>query len=198
MGVDLEVHSVSKYLGGHSDLVAGIVAGRAELVDRIYLQEHALLGGKMAPFEGWLLTRSLRTFPMRMRIHQENALRIALFLEDHPAVTKVFYPGLKSHSQYSLGCAQMSGYSGLMSFHLNIDSEAAVRRFVNRLRLFQIGVSWGGYESLVFPPGLALKRELPSDRFREMGISEALIRISVGLENPADLVADLESALQSI
>ena len=195
MGVDLEVHSCSKYLGGHSDIVAGVVIGREKDILDISLNEHQLLGAKMAPFEAWLLTRSLRTFQMRMERHQQSALQIAEYLEKHSMVRRVIYPGLASFPQYDLGRSQMSGYSGLMSFELATDDLEAVKRFVNGLRIFRIGVSWGGHESLVYAPAISYLKEMSEERFREMGIAPGLIRISVGLENRGDLARDLEQAI---
>ena len=195
MGVDLEVHSCSKYLGGHSDIVSGVVIGREEDIHSISSREHELLGAKMAPFEAWLLTRSLRTFHMRMERHQKSAKRIAEYLEKHPGIRRVIYPGLPSFPQYELGCKQMNGYSGLMSFELDTDDLRAIKRFVNALELFRIGVSWGGHESLVYAPAISYLKELPRERFREMGIAPGLIRISVGLENCDDLINDLEQAM---
>jgi len=195
MGVDLEVHSCSKYLGGHSDIVSGVVIGNKKDIDSISVIEQQLLGGKMAPFEAWLLTRSLRTFPIRMERHQESALEVAKHLEDHPGIRRVIYPGLPSFPQYELGRKQMRGYSGLMSFELDTENLESIKKFVNSLGLFGIGVSWGGHESLVYAPAISYLKELPEERFREMGIAPGLIRISVGLENCSDLISDLDQAL---
>ncbi len=122
MGVDLEIHSCSKYLGGHSDIVGGVVLGKAVDIDSIFSSEYELLGAKVAPFEAWLLLRSLRTLFMRMEQHQKNAIKVAEFLENHPKIRLVRYPGLKSFPQYQLGKKQMNGYSGLMSFQLDTDN----------------------------------------------------------------------------
>lgn len=195
LGVDLEVHSCSKYLGGHSDLVAGVVIGSEADVVELTVAEYELLGAKMAPWEAWLLTRSLRTLPMRMARHQENALAVARFLEDHPAVRRVRYPGLESFPQYALARKQMRGASGLLSFELETRDADRVRAFVDRLRVFRIGVSWGGHESLVYAPAISYLKELPPDQFERLGISLGDVRLSVGLENAGDLVRDLEKAL---
>jgi len=198
MGVDLEVHSCSKYLGGHSDIVSGVVAGREEDIKAIYETEHALLGAKMAPFEAWLLMRSLRTLPYRMRGHGENAMEVAKFLEGHSKVSKVIYPGLLSHPQYDLGREQMSGCTGLMTFELNTKNLEEIKAFVNSLEYFSIGVSWGGHESLIYVPAISYLRELPEDQFEALGISLGTIRISVGLEDAGDLIKDLEKAMEYI
>jgi cystathionine beta-lyase len=196
LGVDLEIHSASKYLGGHSDLIAGALIGDEKTIRAIAVNEAELLGGKMAPFEAWLMLRSLRTLPIRMRQHQESALAVARFLEDHPAVKQVRYPGLESHPQHALARKQMSGFSGLLSFELAWDEVEKIKAFVNALEIFQIGVSWGGHESLVYAPAISYLKELPPEQFAALGISVGDIRISVGLEAAEDLIADLEQALR--
>ncbi len=196
MGVDLEIHSASKYLGGHSDLVAGALIGSRETIREIAVSEAELLGGKMAPFEAWLLLRSLRTLPIRMRQHQHSALAVARYLEQHSAVRRVRYPGLESHPQYELARRQMSGFSGLLSFELALEDLERIKAFVNALEIFQLGVSWGGHESLVYAPAISYSKELPREQFAAMGISAGDIRISVGLEAAEDLVSDLEQALE--
>ena len=195
LGIDLEVHSCSKYLGGHSDLVGGVVIGRAADLDALAVAEGELLGGTMAPSTAWLLTRSLRTLPVRLRQHETNALRVAHFLEKHPGVRRVFYPGLESHPQHVLARRQMSGTTGLMGFELATDDLDAIKRFVDRLEVFQLGVSWGGHESLIYAPAISYLKELPPDRFEALGIALGTMRISVGLEHADDLVTDLTQAL---
>lgn len=198
LGVDLEVHSCSKYLGGHSDIVGGVVLGKAVDIDSIFSQEYELLGAKTAPFEAWLLLRSLRTLFVRMEQHQKSALKVAGFLENHPKIKLVRYPGLKSFPQYELGQKQMSGYSGLMSFQLDTDNLEKVKLFFNSLKFFHRGVSWGGFESLVYAPAISYIKELSPEQFKNMGISLGDIRISVGLESVEDLIADLETGLRCI
>ncbi len=198
LGIDLEVHSCSKYIGGHSDIVAGVVIGRETDIDAIATQEYQWLGAKTAPFEAWLILRSLRTLPIRMRQHQENAMKIARFLETHPKVKSVRYPGLESFPQYALGQQQMSGYSGLMSFQLVTDNLEEIKTFFNGLQVFQIGVSWGGHESLIYAPAISYLKELSPEQFGGMGISLGDMRISVGLEDADDLIEDLQAALQKI
>lgn len=196
MGVDLEVHSCSKYLGGHSDLVSGVIVGRKQDMDEIALNEYALLGGKAAPFEAWLILRSLRTMKIRLLQHQENALKVAEFLEAHSMIKAVNYPGLPSFAQYELAKKQMSGFSGLMSFEIDTDDVEKLKKFVNTLSLFKLGVSWGGHESLVFVPAIAYLKEMPVERFKEMNIKLSTVRISVGLEEAEDLINDLKTALE--
>lgn len=198
MGVDLEVHSCSKYIGGHSDIVAGVVIGREKDIKDMFINEHALFGGKIAPFEAWLITRSLRTFPLRMKAHCESAMKVAEFLEAHPKIRKVRYPGLKSFPQYELGKKQMSGYTGLMSFELDCEDMDKIKSFVNSLKYFEIGVSWGGHESLIYVPAISYLKELSPEVFKEMGITLGDIRISIGLEETDDLISDLNEALKNI
>lgn len=198
MGVDLEVHSCSKYICGHSDVVAGVVIGSEEIITNIFTKEFELLGAKIAPFEAWLLLRSLRTLNIRMEQHQKNAMIIAEFLEKHPKIEKVNYPGLKSFPQYELGKKQMTGYSSLMSFQLKTDDLNKIKQFFNSLSLFQIGVSWGGHESLIYAPAISYLKELSKEQFDEMGIQLGDMRISIGLESAEDLVEDLNRCLSSI
>lgn len=195
LGIDFEVHSCSKYLGGHSDIVAGVVIGREDEMRTLAVREYELLGGKMAPFEAWLILRSLRTLPMRMRQHQENALAVAHYLAAHPRIRQVRYPGLTSFPQYDLGRRQMSGYSGLLGFTLDTDDLPSIKRFFNGLEIFQIGVSWGGHESLIYAPAISYLKELPPEQFAGLGIAMGDMRISVGLEHADDLIADLDQAL---
>lgn len=198
MGVDLEIHSCSKYIGGHSDVVAGVVIGKAESIDAISLQEYEWIGAKMAPFEAWLLLRSLRTLPVRMKQHQENALAVASFLENHPKIELLRYPGAKAFDQKELAQNQMTGLTGLMSFKIKSNDIGKVKAFVNELNLFQIGVSWGGHESLIYAPAISYLKELSPEQFEGLGISLGDMRISVGLENKEDLIEDLENALQAV
>lgn len=198
LGIDLEVHSCSKYLGGHSDIIAGVIIGSAKDIDSIYQNEFLLFGAKMAPFEAWLLMRSLRTLPMRMEKHQSNALKVANFLENHPKIKSVNYPGLKSHPQFELGKEQMKGYSGLMSFVIDSDELSDIKNFVNALEHFSIGVSWGGHESLIHAPAISYLKEMTPEQFKSTGLSLGVMRVSIGLEHVDDLIEDLTGALNNI
>jgi cystathionine beta-lyase/cystathionine gamma-synthase len=193
LGVDMVVHSASKYLGGHSDTVAGVLVGRAADVDAINRLEYNTLGGKLSPFEGWLLLRGLRTLPLRMAAHQASTLEITKRLEAHKKVGRINYPGLKSFAQTDLA-AQLEGKCGLFSFELNADREG-IKRFVNALEYFKLGVSWGGHESLVFPITLGLLSRGPLNPYHRFGVPENTIRLHVGLEHVEDLWSDLERAL---
>ena len=198
LGIDLEVHSCSKYLGGHSDIIAGVIIGSAKDIDHIYQNEFLLFGAKMAPFEAWLLMRSLRTLPMRMEKHQNNALKVANFLENHPKIKSVNYPGLKSHPQFELGKEQMKGYSGLMSFVIDSEELKDIKNFVNALEHFSIGVSWGGHESLIHAPAISYLKEMTPEQFKSTGLSLGVMRVSIGLEHVDDLIEDLNQALTNI
>jgi cystathionine beta-lyase/cystathionine gamma-synthase len=198
MGVDLEVHSCSKYIGGHSDVIAGVVIGNTDEMDSISVNEFELLGGKIAPIEAWLLMRSLRTLPIRMKAHEENAMQVARFLESHEKIESVSYPGLESFGQYELAKKQMTGFSGLMAFKLKTSDLQKIKRFFNSLGLFKIGVSWGGHESLIYAPAISYLKELSETQFEALGISLGDMRISVGLEDAGDLIDDLTQALGTI
>ncbi|MFJ5762074.1 trans-sulfuration enzyme family protein [Neobacillus sp. NPDC093182] len=193
-GIDIVVHSVSKYLGGHSDLVGGALITSKEIMDHLFYHEYQLLGGVMPPYEAWLLMRGLRTLPIRMKAHQESGLKIASFLEESSAVKRVNYPGLESSPDYRLGKEQLKGYTGLMSFELKNNTYESVRKVINSLKHFQIGVSWGGFESLVISPNYGYNVE----QLVKGGLDPGLIRISVGLENVDELLEDLEAALKLV
>jgi len=197
MGIDIVIHSCSKYLAGHSDVVAGVVVGKKDYIERISRSEFSLLGGILHPFDAWLLVRGLRTLPLRMERHFHNALKVANFLENHPKVLKVNYPLLSSHPQYELAKKQMRGGSGLLSFELRTDNVRKIEKFVNSLKLFHLGVSWGGCESLVVPIATSRKKDKRTRKMHheKLGTSPYLIRLSVGLEEVEDLISDLEQAL---
>jgi cystathionine beta-lyase len=185
LGVDIVVHSASKYLGGHSDVIAGVVCASRQHIESIH-REMTLIGGILDPFAAWLIVRGLRTLPTRLHQHQENALKVAQWLTQHPAVHRVLYPGLPSHPQHGLARRQMSGFSGLFSFTLKRNSRAAAVSVVDALRMFHIGASWGGYESLVLPMLIE-----DYDGEQRWGL-----RVHIGLEPPERLIADLEQALR--
>jgi cystathionine beta-lyase/cystathionine gamma-synthase len=192
-GVDLVVHSASKYLGGHSDVVAGVVAGPRDLIERINQAEFPLLGGKLSPFEGWLLVRGLRTLPLRMRRHHESGLTIARRLAKHPRVKRVHHPILEAAGP---AAGTLEGASGLFSFTLDGDKED-VRRFCNALELFKLGVSWGGHESLAFPAAAGLAQAGEHNPLAFFGVHRQTVRLHIGLEDPEDLWSDLAEALEA-
>ncbi len=186
LGVDLVLHSASKYLGGHSDLLAGVVAGRRELIERVR-QTRELLGGILEPFGGWLLLRGLRTLPMRMERAHKSGLQVAEWLAAQSPIAKVNHPGLPSHPQHALARAQMRGYSSLFSFETFPITEEHAYAFAERLRLFRFGCSWGGYESLLL--GWA------QGEADAQGKAPWLFRVYVGLENPDDLIRDMQGVI---
>lgn len=192
-GIDMVIHTASKYLGGHSDIVAGAIVGRSETLSQMVEKERALFGGCMDPHQAWLLIRGMRTLPVRVKQHQENGLRVAEFLEGHSRIQRVLYPGLPSHPQYELGKKQMTGYTGLMSFIPKGNTEE-IMKFVNNLKFFQLGCSWGGFESLIAPVGVGKSHEENSRN----NILDNLVRIHVGLENVDTLIDDLDRCLSLI
>jgi cystathionine beta-lyase/cystathionine gamma-synthase len=190
LGVDIVVHSASKYLGGHSDVVAGVAAGRADLVKRIRTSVHPYLGAKLAPFDAWLLVRGLRTLPLRMQAHRDAALTIAKRLAEHPDVTKVHHPGLGNRLPPGL-----SGTSGLFSFSLH--ERVDIPRFCDSLGLFRMGVSWGGHESLVVPALVTRGQAAGPNSAVDFGVPERSVRIHVGLEGADALWSDLANAMSA-
>ena len=189
LGVDLVVHSATKYLAGHSDVLAGAAVSSDDLMQRIFRRALLLNGGILAPFDAWLLLRGLRTLPARLRQHEADALAVARYLAEHPAVRSVHHPAFREGAP----AGQLTGHSGLFSFELARDDFATVAAVVNRLRRFRIGVSWGGVESIVLSPS----RPSPSARLQAMGIPAGLIRLSIGLEGAELLVQDLSRALEA-
>lgn len=188
-GIDLVVHTASKYLSGHSDTVAGVVAGGAALIGRLDAAVIPYLGAKLSPFEAWLLVRGLRTLEVRLRAHEQRALAVARWLAGRSEVTRIRNPALDG----KVDGRQLHGSSGLFSFELR--DGLSVERFVDALRLFRLGVSWGGHESLVFPAEITLRQAGAANSARAFAVSPRLIRLHVGLETLADLLADLERAL---
>lgn len=193
LGIDLVVHSATKYLGGHSDLIGGVVAGAAARIDAIW-QDSIAIGNAVSPFDAWLMLRGLRTLPVRVERHNSTAETVARFLEEHPAVSAVFYAGLRSHPQHDVARRQMSGFGGVVSFELEGGFEAA-ERFVATVRLPRRAASLGGVESLVVHPAAMWAHSLGPEQLEAAGVRPGLVRLSVGLENERDLVADLEQAI---
>ena len=187
LGTDLVLHSASKYLGGHSDVVAGVVAGSAELIGRIRSEALPYLGAKLSPFDAWLLIRGLRTLPVRMKAHETSALEIARRLQAHEKVGEVFHPALANRLPPGL-----EGTSGLFSFTLREGTDIA--GFCNHLKLFQLGVSWGGHESLIVPGEVVLQQKAQPNSAQAFGIDPRSVRIHVGLEGTTALWRDLEAA----
>jgi cystathionine beta-lyase/cystathionine gamma-synthase len=194
LGYDLVVHSATKYLGGHADVTAGAMCGSRELVDRAW--EHARVHGPVLhPFEAWLLRRGLKTYGLRMERHNLNALTVARFLEGHPAVERVYYPGLESHPQHALAKRQMiDGSGGILSFELKGGYNAA-NRAIRRTEVCILAVSLGGVETLITHPASLVYPHNTDEERRAAGVSPGLIRLSVGTEDAKDIIADLDAAL---
>lgn len=195
-GIDLVMHSATKYLAGHHDVVCGLVTGRAELIEKIHATR-TTLGGVMDPHAAFLLLRGIKTLAVRVQRQNENALRVAQFLSRHPAVRSVHYPFLEGHPQRALAMAQMRGGGGMVSFEVEGTGEDA-RKLSEALNLFTLAPSLGGVDSLVCIPVLTSHAMIPAEQRAKMGVTEQLIRISVGIENADDLIADLEQALASV
>jgi methionine-gamma-lyase len=193
-GVDVVVHSATKYINGHGDVVAGVAVGGKKFLEEVRLTTLKDLGGVISPFDAWLILRGLKTLAVRMDRHNHNALQVAGFLEAHPRVERVYYPGLASHPQYHLAQKQMSGSGGLISFELKGGLEAG-RSMMNRLELCKLAVSLGDADTLIQHPASMTHAVVPREERLKMGITDGLIRISVGLEDAVDIIDDLNRAL---
>lgn len=192
MGVDIVMHTTSKYMGGHSDVIGGMLAVRDEELAKTIVTNRELLGGIIGPMEAWLVLRGLRTLSVRVKAHEEVAMQVATYLENHPKVDKVYYTGLPSHPQYELAKKQQRGNTGLITFEIKGSTEDA-KKVVNSLKIFKIGVSWGGFESLVCMPQMRKDEET----CRWLGGRQNVIRIHCGLEGVDALIADLDQALEN-
>jgi len=190
LGTDMVAHSATKYLNGHSDVVAGVLAGSAERMRTVMAHEFMTLGACPSPHDAWLLMRGLRTLPLRMERSADSADKVARFLESHPKVKRVHWPGLSSHPQHALATKQMKRAAGLMSIELDAPDVAAVERFCDALKTFLIAVSWGGYESLQWP---VCALQGPSGYYTDLPFT--MVRLYVGLEDADALIADLLQAL---
>ncbi len=188
LGVDLVIHSASKYLGGHSDVVAGVVAGSKEMIARVKAEAYPYLGGKLSPFDAWLLIRGMRTLPLRMKAHQESALTIARRLQELDVVETVCHPGLANRLP-----AGLHGTSGLFSFIFKEGVD--IRAFADHLKLFKLGVSWGGHESLIVPGEVVLQQKAQPNSAHTFGIHARSVRLHVGLEGTEVLWSDLQEAI---
>ena len=199
LGFDMVVHSATKYLNGHSDLIGGVVicsGQKPELADQIlYLQN--VVGSIMSPFDSFLLLRSLKTLAVRMERHCDNAMKIASFLDTHEAIEKVIYPGLKSHPHHGIANKQMRGYGGMITLVLKGGLESA-KSFLERTEIFSLAESLGGVESLIEHPAIMTHASIPPEVREEIGISDGLVRLSVGIESLDDLIQDLEVALKDL
>jgi len=194
LGADIVVHSATKYLGGHSDVIGGtLVVNRDDLFERLSFLQNAV-GGVPGPMDAWLVLRGLKTLAIRMREHDRNARLVAAFLSEHPKVARVFYPGLPKNPQRDLAQRQMSGFGGMISFEVKGGLEPA-RHVVEGTRLFTLAESLGGVESLIELPAAMTHASIPAETRRAHGVADGLVRISVGIEDVADLISDLDRAL---
>jgi len=198
LGADIVVHSATKYLGGHSDLIAGLVVTKEkELGDKIKFLQNAC-GNILSPFDSWLVIRGIETLHLRVKQHCASALVVAKFLEKHPAVDNVYYPGLKSHPNHEIAAKQAKGFGGIVSFTLKNDTEEAVTAFVTSTGLFKLAESLGGIKSLLSHPAQMTHKTIPAAKRRSAGVADSLIRLSIGLEDADDLVNDLKNAFATI
>ncbi len=197
LGADIVVHSVTKYIGGHSDVVGGAaVTASPEIAEKLAFLSNSM-GGIMGAFDAFMCLRSLKTLPLRMKAHAENAKKIADFLAAHPKVEKVIYPGLKSHPQYQLAQEQMNGPGGMITFYIKGGMSAA-RTFLENVNVFALAESLGGVESLIEHPAIMTHASVPAEQRKLLGIDDSLIRLSVGVEDVADLLGDLKNAFDQV
>jgi cystathionine gamma-lyase len=191
LGADVVLHSMTKFINGHSDVVGGaLMMNSKDLRDKLFFLQNAI-GPSQSPFDSWLVLRGIKTLAVRMKAHQENAMKVAQFLERHPKVERVVYPGLKSHPQFELARSQMKGFGGMITFFLKGGIEES-RRFLENVKLFALAESLGGVESLVDHPAIMTHASIPREVREQLGIFDNLIRLSVGIEDIDDLIADLE------
>lgn len=198
LGADIVIHSATKYLGGHSDLIAGIVVAKnAELGEQIKFIQNAC-GAILSPHDSWLVIRGLETLHLRVQQHSTTALELAEFLQTHPAIDKVYYPGLATHLNHEIAAQQQAAFGGIISFSLKRDTETAAKKVVCNTQLFKLAESLGGVKSLLCHPATMTHKSIPTEKRRASGIQDSLIRLSVGLENVADLKADIVQALDKL
>lgn len=195
-GIDLVVHSATKYLGGHNDVTAGVVCGSNELIRKIK-DARKILGGTLDPFAAWLLLRGLKTLSLRMERHNSNGMEVAKFLWKHPRVKRVHYPGLRCHPQHSIAKQQMKGFGGVVSFEIKGDIEKTMQ-LVESLRLCSLAPSLGGVETLVTQPVTSSHHFVSAEDRKEAGITDQLVRLALGIEDSEDIIADLKRALDKI
>ena len=192
LGADIVLHSATKYLGGHSDVVAGlVVVNSQELAERVHFVQNSV-GGVLGPQDSWLLMRGIKTLGIRMEEHEKNTARIIQFLQKHPLVKKIYYPGLETHNGHQLASRQQRGFGGMVSF--DVGDAAKAMEIIRRLKYFTLAESLGAVESLISIPAKMTHASIPLERRAELGITDSLIRISVGLEDVEDLIEDLQQA----
>lgn len=197
LGADIVVHSTTKYVGGHSDMVGGaVVTNKKDIAERIAFLSNSM-GSIQGPFDAFLSLRSLKTLPIRMKAHEKNAIEVAKFLESHPKIQWVRYPGLPSHPQHILAKKQMSGFGGMITFALKGGIEQS-RTLLENVKIFALAESLGGVESLIEHPAIMTHASVPADVRKQLGIDDSLVRLSVGIEDTDDLLNDLKAALEKV
>ncbi len=196
-GVDIVWHSTTKYIGGHSDVIGGVVISNSATIKKEMDFARKALGVNPSPFDVWLVSRGVKTLAVRMEQHQRNALAIAHFLEQHPLVKKVYYPGLESHPGYAIAKKQMHGFSGMVSAEFNLSLEST-KRLISSFTLFALAESLGGVESLVNHPATMTHASIPPEERARIGLNDGLVRFSVGIEDVQDLIDDLTAALDIV
>lgn len=197
LGADVVVHSATKYIGGHGDVIAGIIVGKKEDISTMRIPFLKDFGGIIAPFDAWLLLRGIKTLGVRMERHGANALKVAQFLKGHPLIEKVYYPGLLSHPQHELAKEQMHGFGGMMSFELVGGIEAG-KTLMNSVKMISLAVSLGCVDSLIQHPASMTHSPVPKKDRLKVGITDGLVRLSVGIEGVDDIIADLSQALDKV
>jgi cystathionine beta-lyase/cystathionine gamma-synthase len=195
-GIDVVVHSATKYLGGHNDVTAGIVCGSKEFIQKLK-RARKIFGGTLDPVAAWLLLRGLKTLALRMERHNKNGMQVAKFLVKHPKIARVYYPGLPSHPQHKLAKKQMRGYGGVVSFEVKGNFEKTVR-FVENLKLCLLAASLGGTETLVTQPATSSHYFISPEQRQKLGVTDQLVRLAIGIEDAEDIIADLKQALDRI
>jgi len=197
LGADIVIHSATKYIGGHSDVVGGVaVVKDIKIAEKIAFLSNSM-GGIQGAFDSFLALRSLKTLPIRMKAHAENAMIIARFLETHALVEKVVYPGLRSHPQFELAQQQMSGFGGMITFFIK-GGLSTSRKFLESVQIFSLAESLGGVESLIEHPAIMTHASVPTEQRKKLGIDDSLIRLSVGIEDIDDLLNDLKQAFDKV
>jgi cystathionine gamma-lyase len=197
LGADIVLHSMTKFINGHSDVVGGaLMFNSDEIKEKIFFYQNAI-GPSQSPFDSWLVLRGIKTLAIRMKAHEQNALKIAHFLENHPKIEKVLYPGLPTHPQHKIAVEQMKGFGGMITFFLRGGISESTQ-FLKSLKLFALAESLGGVESLVDHPAIMTHASIPKNVREDLGIFDNLIRLSVGIEDTLDLINDLENALAKI
>lgn len=195
LGADIVMHSATKYLGGHSDVIAGaLIIKDAELGEKLHFQQFAT-GGTLGPMDSFLVLRGIKTLHLRMQRHCENGEKVVAFLKSHPKIGKIFFPGLPEHPFHEIAKKQMSGFGGMVSFTFASGQKADAIKFLENLKVFTLAESLGGVESLANHPALMTHASIPEDKRREIGITDDLVRLSVGIEDAEDLIEDLKQAL---